>query len=300
MGVLQELKRVRSEKTILFDEPQDKRVIRAIKELKKKKVCNPVIVAKKVKKYPVEAIIVGEDKRLINYTRKKLKCTIKKAKELLSETNWYATALVATNKADGYISGAINPTKRTLLPALKLLARGYASSYFIMINKRKTWYFADCALNISPNERQIAKIANDTARNAIKFGTAPKVALLSFSTAGSASHDSVLKMRKAAQYTNTKLKGTGSIVEGEVQFDAAIDKKVAINKNPHGKLLGSANVFIFPDLNAANIGYKIAQRVGDFQAIGPIVQGLRKPVNDLSRGCTVDEIILTTAIMVKE
>jgi len=142
MGIIQNLNNVTTDKIILFDEPEDKRILAAIKELKKKRICKPVIVAKKVKKYPVETIIVGEDEKLINHLRKKLKTTKKKATELLKETNWYATALVATRKADGFISGATHPTARTIIPALKLLAKGYASSYFILTNKKSTWFFA--------------------------------------------------------------------------------------------------------------------------------------------------------------
>lgn len=300
MGLLQELRATKSDKTILFDEPEDKRVISAIKELKKRGICKPIIITKKVKKYPVEAIIVGEDEKMLNHLRKKLKCGVKKAKKLLEETNWYATVLVDMGKADAYISGAIHPTSRTLIPALKLLAKDYASSYFIMLNRKNTWFFADCAMNINPNEKQLGQIAADTAKSAISFGIAPKVAMLSFSTAGSAHDKSLNKIIKATSLAKRRLKGTGAIIEGEIQFDAAIDKKVALNKNPKSKLLGSANVFIFPDLNSGNISYKAVSRTGNLQAIGPIVQGLRKPVNDLSRGCTTKEIILTATITTKQ
>lgn len=298
MNLLKELQNTKSDHKVLFDEYEDKRIIDAIKYLQKKNICKPFLISPK----PIagiQTINPEPNSEIINFVKKKLKCSELKAKNLLQESNWLATALVANGYAHAFISGASNPTSRTFKPALKLLADDYASSYFLMIGKQN-WLFADCAFNINPNAKQLAKIAVDTAINAKKLGINPKVAMLSFSTNKSASDKSVTKVQQATTIAKNKLKTTNIILEGEMQFDAAIDPKVAKLKNPNSHLQGNANVFIFPDLNAGNIGYKIASRLGKIKAIGPITQGFTKPVNDLSRGCTVQEIILTTALTTKQ
>jgi phosphate acetyltransferase len=285
MNWVSKLKAVRTDAVVLFDEPQDERILKACRYLKKNKICTPVFVSKK--EINGFVTIKPEIKKYAKIFEKK-----KLQKKLLSETNWYATMLLSKNLADAYISGASNPTSRTLKPALKLLNSGFASSYFLMLGKNN-YLFADCAFNIAPDYKQLAKIAIQTHDSAKRLKIKPKVAMLSFSTNGSAKHSEVDKVKKATTLAKKKIK-----VEGEMQFDAAINPEIAKKKFPKSKIAGQANVLIFPELNSANIGYKIATQIGGMKAIGPITQGFKKPVNDLSRGCTVEEIILTAALTV--
>jgi phosphate acetyltransferase len=171
------------------------------------------------------------------------------------------------------------------------------SSFFLMIFKDRTFSFADCAVVPNPDAEQLADIAISTADNHKKLtGEEPLVAMLSFSTKGSATHELVDKVIKATELVKTKRPDLQ--VDGELQFDAAIIESIGKRKAPNSNVAGKANVLIFPDLNAGNIGYKIAERLGGAQAVGPMVQGLRKPFFDLSRGCSVDDIVNTTAINV--
>lgn len=212
-------------------------------------------------------------------------------KLLSSDTKYLAAALVKIGKADGYVAGNKCATADTIRPALKLIGTtGLASSFFIMLRDENTFFFADCAFNPAPEPEQLARIAVDTARNAQALGIEPRVAFLSFSTAGSATHDSVDRVRAAI--AAARLLATDiSIAESELQFDAAIDVDVAARKAPGIAVAGHTNVFIFPDLNSGNIAYKIAERLGGTHAIGPLLQGFNAPVNDLSRGCSVQDIV---------
>ncbi|MCA2005592.1 MAG: phosphate acetyltransferase, partial [Ignavibacterium sp.] len=171
------------------------------------------------------------------------------------------------------------------------------SSFFFMIFKDRTFSFADCAVVPNPDAEQLADIAISTADNHKKLtGEEPLVAMLSFSTKGSATHELVDKVIKATELVKSKRPDLQ--VDGELQFDAAIIESIGKRKAPNSNVAGKANVLIFPDLNAGNIGYKIAERLGGAQAVGPMVQGLRKPFFDLSRGCSIDDIVNTTAINV--
>ena len=167
-----------------------------------------------------------------------------------------------------------------------------------MFLKKRLLFFADAAITICPNAKELAEIAIDTAETAKSFGIEPKIALLSFSTHGSAKHASAEKVRKATKIVRQKRPDL--IVDGEIQVDAAIDYKVCQVKCPDSVLKGEANVLIFPDLQCSNISYKLVQRLGHAKAVGPVLQGLKKPVNDLSRGCNVEEIVELTAVTVVE
>lgn len=227
------------------------------------------------------------------------------AKELLKQEIYFATMMLELDLVDGLVSGAENTTANTLRPALQIIkakTKGQiVSSYFIMISKNKhvgdggVFVLADCGINQNPTEKELANIAIDTAYSAKTIaGLTPRVALLSYSTLGSAEGECPTKVRNVAKALNKK--DLDFAVEGELQFDAAVVKNVAARKATNSLVAGNANVLVFPDLQSGNIGYKIMQRLGGFLALGPICQGLNKPVNDLSRGANVQEILLTIAI----
>lgn len=221
------------------------------------------------------------------------------AYELIIENpNYFGTMMVKTGCANGMVSGAAHTTADTVRPALQIIktTKGIdiVSSLFFMCLETKVLIYADCAINQNPNENELAQIAVSSAKTAKEFGITPKVAMLSYSTGDSGSGEDVQKVIKA---TNI-LKSThiDFDVEGPIQYDAAIDKEVALKKLPDSKVAGVANVLIFPDLNTGNNTYKAVQRSSGAVAIGPILQGLNKPVNDLSRGCTVKDIVNTVII----
>ena len=212
---------------------------------------------------------------------------------LKKDRNYYGVMMVKAGMADGMVSGAIGTTGDTIRPALQLIKTkpgvSRASGVMVMIGPNgEQLVFADTAVNITLESQEMAEVAVESAETARGFGMDPRVALLSFSTKGSARHDLVDKVSKAtrkAHQLNPDLP-----LDGELQFDAAIDPATAKNKAPKSDVAGTANVFIFPDLQAGNIGYKIAQRLGGYKALGPILQGLNAPVNDLSRGCSAQDV----------
>ncbi len=210
---------------------------------------------------------------------------------LKNDTKYLAATMVQAGMADGYVAGSLCTTRETISPALKIIGtrEGYASSFFLMIHGGRPLFFADCGFNVDPSPAQLAQIAMDTARNAKALGVLPVIAFLSFSTKGSAEHASVEKMREAGRIARAMAPELA--IDSELQFDAAFVPEIGARKAPGSSVAGSANVFIFPDLNSGNIAYKIAERMGGARAIGPLMQGLKKPVNDLSRGCTVQDIV---------
>lgn len=212
---------------------------------------------------------------------------------LKKDNNYYGVMLVKAGLADGMVSGAIGTTGDTIRPALQLIKTkpgvSRVSGIMIMIGPNgEQLVFADTAVNITLESQEMAEVAIETARSAKTFGIEPKVALLSFSTKGSARHDLVDKVSKATRKAHEI--DPSVPLDGELQFDAAIDPITAKNKAPKSEVAGRANVFIFPDLQAGNLGYKIAQRLGGYKALGPILQGLNAPVNDLSRGCSAEDV----------
>ncbi len=209
-------------------------------------------------------------------------------------------SMVANGEADAMVAGAAHPTSAVFKAALKMIGlkrnRSIASSFFLMesdnkkVGEKGSFLFADCAIVPQPSERELAVIACMTAESAAEiFGWKPRVAFLSFSTKGSSSHPSADRVSRAAKEVENM--EADFVFDGELQFDAAVIPSVAKRKDPAGKIEGKANVLVFPDLNSANIGYKITERLGGFTATGPILQGFKKPINDLSRGCSVDDIV---------
>lgn len=230
--------------------------------------------------------------------RKHKGMTLEEAKETMKDISYYATMMIHKGLADGMVSGAAHTTAHTIKPSFQIIktvpGASVVSSIFIMVMRGKLWAFGDCAVNPNPTAEQLAEIAVISARTAAQFGIDPRVAILSYSTGTSGTGPDVDRATEAVRIAHEK--DPALLVDGPLQFDAAMDPGVAAKKLPESKVAGQANVFIFPDLEAGNIGYKTAQRTGHALAVGPILQGLNKPVNDLSRGATVPDIVNTVAI----
>ncbi|MCG2214633.1 phosphate acetyltransferase [Staphylococcus epidermidis] len=229
--------------------------------------------------------------------RRKGKATKEQAIELLDNVNYFGTMLVYTRKAEGLVSGAAHSTGDTVRPALQIIKTkpgvSRTSGIFFMIKGDEQYIFGDCAINPELDAQGLAEIAVESAKSAQSFGMDPKVAMLSFSTKGSAKSDDVTKVQEALKLAQEKAEADQLdhvVIDGEFQFDAAIVPSVAEKKAPGAKIQGDANVFVFPSLEAGNIGYKIAQRLGGYDAVGPVLQGLNSPVNDLSRGCSTEDV----------
>ena len=228
---------------------------------------------------------------------RKGKMTVEQCRATLGQANYFGTMLVKMGYADALLGGATYSTADTVRPALQLIktkpGSKIVSSCFILVRPsatgdREVLAMGDCAINIKPTEDELVEIAYETSETARTFGIDPKIAFLSYSTLGSGKGEDVDKMRHAFEKAHAAYPDLA--MEGELQFDAAVSPTVARTKCPDSKVAGHANTFIFPDINAGNIGYKICQRMGSFDAYGPILQGLNAPINDLSRGCNADEV----------
>ena len=311
-------------KTIVFPEGTDERILEAASRLLSGSFLKPVLVGNK-EEILKAAEHVGYNIRgaeIIdpqNYDRMEemidLFIELRGAKagtreqvaSLLSQSNYFGTMLVKMGVADALLGGATYSTADTVRPALQLIktkpGNSIVSSCFIMVRSgatggREVLAMADCAINLYPTEDELVEICGETAECAKIFGIDPKIAFLSYSSHGSGKGEAVDKMRNAA--AKAKAKYPDLKIEGEIQFDAAVSPRVAATKFPDSDVAGYANTFIFPDINAGNIGYKIAQRLGNFAAYGPILMGLNAPINDLSRGCNGEEVysmaIITAAL----
>ena len=237
---------------------------------------------------------------------RKGKMSAEDCRAMLKKGNYFGTMLVAMGEADSLLGGATYSTADTVRPALQLIktkpGNKIVSSCFIMVRETvgdaDVLAMGDCAINIKPNEDELVEIGLEVAKCAKVFGIDPKVAYLSYSTMGSGAGEDVDKMRNAC--AKAKAAAPDLAIDGEMQFDAAVSPKVAETKCKGSPVAGYANTFIFPDINAGNIGYKIAQRLGGFDAYGPILLGLNAPINDLSRGCNAQEVysmaIITAAL----
>ena len=313
----------KSPKKIVFTEGTDPRILEASARLLSGTFLTPVLVGKE-EEIRAAAEDAGFNIRGAeiydpeNYEKmdamvekmvelRKGKMTADECRAMLKKGNYFGTMLVAMGIADALLGGATYSTADTVRPALQLVktkpGNKIVSSCFILVRPSATGgnmvlAMADCAINIDPNEDELVEIASETVKCAKIFGVDPKVAFLSYSTFGSGKGPVVDKMRNAAEKAKAAMPDVP--VEGELQFDAAVSPRVAHTKCPDSKVAGYANTFIFPDISAGNIGYKIAQRLGSFEAYGPILLGLNAPINDLSRGCNAQEVysmaIITAAL----
>jgi len=293
---------------IVFPEGLDERILRATVRLAQENILVPILLGdEKEIQQKAEALGLSlEGIEVINphtysdydklvdefVERRKGKATREQALELLRDVNYFGTMLVYTKQADGLVSGAAHSTADTVRPALQIIKTRpgvkKTSGAFVMVRGDEKYVFADCAINITLDAQDLAEIAVESARTARMFDIEPRVAMLSFSTKGSAKSEETEKVAEAARLA--KELDPELVVDGEFQFDAAFVPSVAAKKAPGSVIQGDANVFIFPSLEAGNIGYKIAQRLGNFAAVGPILQGLNAPVNDLSRGCNEEDV----------
>ncbi|MDR0550033.1 MAG: phosphate acetyltransferase [Deltaproteobacteria bacterium] len=309
-----------NKKKIVLPEGDDDRILLAAEEILRREFADLVILGDPaaIKQKAVELGLKQLDKaelvdiktapfrqELVDqfYELRKAKgVTPEKAEAQLLDRNWFATMMVKAKKADGMVSGAAGTTADTIRPALSIVKTkpgcSIASSVFLMCMKDRVLVFGDCAINPNPTPAQLAEIAVISAQTAKAFGVQPKVAMLSYSTGTSGAGpdvDAVNEATALAKDSATKLYPDLPL-DGPMQFDAALDPKTAKGKMPNSKVAGQATVLIFPSLNAGNIGYKAVQRTSGAVAVGPIIQGLNAPVNDLSRGCTVPDIVNTVAI----
>jgi phosphate acetyltransferase len=220
------------------------------------------------------------------------------ARDLMADVSYFGTMMVYKGHADGMVSGAVHTTQHTILPALQFIKTvpgvSIVSSVFFMCLEDRVSVFGDCAINPNPTAEQLAEIAISSATTSRAFGIEPKIAMLSYSSGTSGIGEDVDRVRQATELVRAMRPDLK--VEGPIQYDAAVDQQVGKSKMPDSEVAGQASVFIFPDLNTGNNTYKAVQRETKAMAIGPIIQGLRKPVNDLSRGCTVDDIFNTVII----
>ena len=295
-------------KKIVFPEGTDERILTAASQLSAAGVLTPILIGNitSLKKKAEETGVDISSCELMDPShfpefnlmaetfmeRRKGKATREDAEKILQDENYFGTMLVYMNQADGLVSGAAHSTADTVRPALQIIKTKEGirktSGAFIMVRGEEKYVFADCAINMDPDSQDLAEIAMESAVTGKMFGVDPRIAMLSFSTKGSAKSEETEKVADALNIA--KEKDPSLVIDGEFQFDAAFVPRIAKKKAPGSVLQGDANVFIFPSLEAGNIGYKIAERLGEFEAVGPILQGLNKPVNDLSRGCSVDDV----------
>ena len=301
-----------NQRKLVFTEGNDPRILEAASRLKQEGLLEPLLlgnvdeVKAKAKEcgFNIDGIEIVDpltykdmDKMVdLMAEIRKGKQTKEECAALLKKSNYFGTMLVKMGLADGLLGGATYSTADTVRPALQIIktkpgSKIVSSSFILFRNKdgkEEKLAMGDCAINLFPSDDELVEIAVETARTAKAFGIDPKLAMLSYSTLGSGKGEAVDKVRSAAN----KLKelGLDYPVDGELQFDAAVSPVVAKTKAKDSPVAGQANTFIFPDINAGNIGYKIAQRLGGFDAFGPILQGLNAPINDLSRGCNAYEV----------
>lgn len=309
-----------NQKTIVLPESTDLRVLTAASEAAKEGLAKVVLTGRKteilqaagdIDLSQVTIIDVAESDKLETYSqafyelRKSKGMTIEKARELLLDPVYFGMMMVKLSDADGLISGAVHSTADTLRPALQIIktapGTSLVSSFFVMAIPDCAYgadgvlLFSDCGLNENPNAEQLSDIAISSAHTMKNLlGITPVVALLSYSTYGSAKSEMTEKVVKATALA--KQKAPELEIDGELQVDAALVERTARLKAPGSSVAGRANVLIFPDLNTGNIGYKLVERLGKAQAYGPITQGLAKPINDLSRGCKAEDIVGVIAI----
>ncbi len=295
---------------VVFPEGSDPRILRAAAKLTRRQLIQPILLGSPqiIRDQSRQLQINLGHLRIIdyqNYPQSKLnsmlkalvkrrhgKTSVDQARQWLKDPNYFGTMLVYLGQADGMVSGAIHPTADTVRPALQIIKTKpgvkRVSGAFLMLKGHQRYVFADCAINITLDAAGMGEVAIESAKTARTFGISPRVAMLSFSTKGSAKGPMVKKVQQATQMVHQRVPQLP--VDGDLQLDAALVPEVAKVKAPSSKLAGHANVLIFPELQSGNIGYKLVQRLGHFKALGPILQGLARPVSDLSRGCDADDV----------
>lgn len=305
-------------KTIVLPESHDERVLKAAEILTKEGIAKVITIGNEEKIRedaaklsvnlqgvriidPVKSELASDFANMFFNLRKHKGVTIEDAREIIKKDLFFGAMMVKEGMADGSVAGSTASTGEVLKAAFQCVGMpagiSIVSSFFLMIFPEQVYSFADCAVVPHPDAAQLADIAISTADNHKKLtGEEPYVAMLSFSTKGSAKHEDVDKVLEATKIA--KEKRPDLLIDGELQFDAAILDSIGKKKAPGSDVAGRANVLVFPDLTAGNIGYKIAQRLGGAEAVGPVVQGLKKPLFDLSRGCSVNDIVNTSAIAV--
>lgn len=293
---------------IVFTEGWDARVQKAVIDLKKNDVVHPILlgtpgqIAECAQENGLDVSGIEQidpatfDKldematRMVELRRGKM--DLEQCRKAIQSSNYFGTMLVEMGYADGLLGGATYSTADTIRPALQLVktapGQPLVSSCFLLVKGSEQYIMGDCSININPTPDELVEITVQTAHTAKQFGVEPKVALLSYSSMGSAKGECVAKMTEAVK--RLKRMPIDFEVDGEMQFDCAVSEEVASLKAPGSPVAGHANTFIFPNLSSGNIGYKIAARLGGWEAIGPVLQGLNAPINDLSRGCTSQEI----------
>lgn len=304
---LKENLRKKELKKIVFPEPTDERILKAASRLAEDELAKPILIGneKDVNDLAEKLNVNISNCELLdpaNYAkmdemvdqfveRRNGKVKKEEAYDMLQDENYFGTMLVYMGEADGLVSGAAHSTSDTVRPALQIIKTKEGvqktSGVFVMVRDDEKYVFADCAINIAPTSEDLAEIAVESAKTAQLFDIEPRVAMLSFSTKGSAKSEETERVNEAVKLA--KEKDPDLLIDGEFQFDAAFVPSVAAKKAPDSVIKGDATVFIFPSLEAGNIGYKMTERLAGFEAVGPILQGLNKPVNDLSRGCSEED-----------
>ena len=311
--LLEKAKAIR--KHIVLPEGEDDRILEAAHKLLKQDVAELTILGDEadIRRRAEEQGLDLSQAHIINHLeselleefaadfaelRKKKGISLEDARETMKDISYFATMMVHKGIADGMVSGAAHTTAHTIKPSFQIIktapGASVVSSIFLMVMQDRLWAFGDCAVNPNPTAEQIGEIAAVSAKTAAQFGIDPKVAVLSYSTGSSGAGPDVERAVEAT--AKAKELAPDVAIDGPLQFDAACDPGVGAKKAPDSPVAGQANVFIFPDLEAGNAGYKIAQRTAGALAVGPVLQGLNKPVNDLSRGATVPDIVNTVAI----
>ena len=304
-----------SKQRIVLPEATEERILKAAAILRNQDVVDITLLGNKdaiatkmqqlgVALTDVEIIDPATSPKLNDYAmayyeaRKHKGMTLEQAKKIVIDGTYFGTLMVHLNDADGMVSGSTNTTEHTIRPAFEFIKTkkdvSIVSSVFFMCLETGVLVYGDCAVNPNPTTEQLADIAIASAETASAFGIEPRVAMLSYSTGTSGKGVDVEKVRTATELVRKKAPQLK--IEGPIQYDAAVDPSVAKTKMPTSEVAGKATVFIFPDLNSGNITYKAVQRAANAIAVGPVLQGLNKPINDLSRGCSVEDIVNTVAI----